>query len=304
MSRPQAAGRAGAARLRTVHPGPGRVARWVIVAVIGALFLVPIVAMVEFTLRKGVDGGHDFARWATVFGGGLTPEFKPIFTGLGNSLLLAVVTVLVMLVLLVPTMVLVRIRFPQLQRVLEFLCLLPITIPAIVLVVGLAPVYSVVSKMFGSGVWTLAFAYGVIVLPYAYRSIQANLVAVDVVTLSEAARSLGAGWLTILFTVVVPNIRRGLLAASFISVAVVLGEFTIAALLNRVNLQTALLVVNKADPFIAVIFALLALLFAFVLLLAIGFIGGGGRPGRRSRRRAAASALPPVAPASTPKGSA
>ncbi len=304
MSRAQAAGRTGTARLRTVHPGPGRVTRWVIVAVIGVLFLVPIVAMVEFTLRKGVDGGHDFARWATVFGGGLTPEFKPIFTGLGNSLLLAVVTVLVMLVLLVPTMVLVRIRFPQLQRVLEFICLLPITIPAIVLVVGLAPVYSVVSKMFGSGVWTLAFAYGVIVLPYAYRSIQANLVAVDVVTLSEAARSLGAGWLTILFRVVVPNIRRGLLAASFISVAVVLGEFTIAALLNRVNLQTALLVVNKADPFIAVIFALLALLFAFVLLLAIGFIGGGGRPGRRSRRRAAASALSPVAPALSPKGSA
>jgi putative spermidine/putrescine transport system permease protein len=268
--------------LNDVHPGPSRRTRWIIVGGLGRLFLVPIAAMVEFTLRKGLGGGYDFSRWIAVFSGGLTGDYKPILTGLGNSLVLALVTVAVMLVLLVPTMVLVRIRFPKLQRVLEFVCLLPITIPAIVLVVGLAPVYSVVARMFGSGVWTLAFAYGVIVLPYAYRSIQTNLVAVDVTTLSEAARSLGAGWLTILFRVVVPNIRRGLLAASFISVAVVLGEFTIAALLNRVNLQTALLVVSKADPFIAIIFALLALLFAFVLLIAIGRIGGGPKSSRKA----------------------
>ncbi|MFB2581569.1 ABC transporter permease [Herbiconiux sp. P15] len=270
--------------LPTVHPGPSRLTRWIIVAVIGGLFLVPIGAMLEFTLRRGLEGGYDFARWAELFGGGgLTGEYKPILTGLTNSLVLAVVTVIVMLVLLVPTMVLVRIRFPGLQRVLEFVCLLPITIPAIVLVVGLAPVYSVVAKIFGSGVWPLSFAYGILVLPYAYRAIQANLQAIDVVTLSEAARSLGAGWLTILLRVVVPNIRRGLLAASFISVAVVLGEYTIAALLNRVNLQTSLVIVSKADPFVAIIFALLALAFAFVLLVGIGFIGAGPRTHKKAR---------------------
>jgi putative spermidine/putrescine transport system permease protein len=270
--------------LPQVHPGPTRLTRWIIVVVIGGLFLVPIAAMIEFTLRRGLEGGYDLARWAELFGGdGLTGEYKPVLTGLTNSLLLAVVTVLIMLVLLVPTMVLVRIRFPALERVLEFVCLLPITIPAIVLVVGLAPVYSVVARVFGSGVWPLAFAYGILVLPYAYRAIQANLRAVDVVTLSEAARSLGAGWLTILLRVVVPNIRRGLLAASFISVAVVLGEYTIAALLNRVNLQTALVIVSKADPFVAIIFALLALAFAFALLIGIGFIGAGPRTEKRAR---------------------
>jgi putative spermidine/putrescine transport system permease protein len=279
--------------LPQVHPGPTRLTRWIIVVVIGGLFLVPIAAMIEFTLRRGLEGGYDLARWAELFGGdGLTGEYKPVLTGLTNSLLLAVVTVLIMLVLLVPTMVLVRIRFPALERVLEFVCLLPITIPAIVLVVGLAPVYSVVARIFGSGVWPLAFAYGILVLPYAYRAIQANLRAVDVVTLSEAARSLGAGWLTILLRVVVPNIRRGLLAASFISVAVVLGEYTIAALLNRVNLQTALVIVSKADPFVAIIFALLALAFAFALLIGIGFIGAGPRTEKRSEKRTDKRARP------------
>ena len=36
----------------------------------------------------------------------------------------------------------------------------------------------------------------------------------DVVTLTEAARSLGAGWLAVLWRVVIPNLRRGILAAA------------------------------------------------------------------------------------------
>src|SRR3546814_10155180 len=54
-------------------------------------------------------------------------------------------------------------------------------------------------------------------------------------------------------SVVLPNIRRGLVAASFITVAVVLGEYTIALLLNRQNLQTAIVMVSKFDPFSPVI---------------------------------------------------
>lgn len=256
---------------------PRAATRWIILGLVGLLWAVPIIGMVEFTLRGGLAGGYTFDRWILVFSGGLDASYKPLWTGLINSLVLAGVTVVVVLVLLVPTMVLVHLRFPPLRRPLEFLCLLPITIPAIVIVVGLAPVYSVVARLFGSGTWTLAFAYGILVLPFAYRSIQANLDAVDVKTLTEAARSLGASWGTVLARVLLPNLRRGLLAAAVIAVAVVLGEFTIASLLNRNNLQTALVVLNKDDPFIAVIFALLALAFAFVLLILIGRLGGPKR---------------------------
>jgi putative spermidine/putrescine transport system permease protein len=124
------------------------------------------------------------------------------------------------------------------------------------------------------------------VLPYAYRAIQSNLSAVDVVTLSEAARSLGAGWGSVLTRVILPNLRKGILAAAFITVAVVLGEFTIASLLNRVNLQTALVQVSKSDPFVAVIFALIALTFAFVLLLLIGRLASDrrSRPARLDKK--------------------
>ena len=87
-----------------------------------------------------------------------------------------------------------------------------------------------------------------------------------------------------MWRVVLPNLRRGILAAAFITVAVVLGEFTIASLLSRVNLQTALVQISKSDPFVAVIFSLLALSFAFVLLLLIGRLASDRRT--RSQKKA------------------
>ena len=252
---------------------PGKVTRGIILGVVGLVFAIPIIAMIEFTFRAGLSGGYTLDHWTGLFDEDAARTYRSLFQAIGNSLLLAVVTVAIVVVILLPTMILVHLQFPRLKRVLEFICIIPITVPAIVLVVGLAPVYSVVVKLLGGSIWTLAFAYGITVLPYAYRAIQANLEAVDMRTLSEAARSLRASWPRVMLLVLLPNLRRGVLAASFISVAVVLGEFTIASLLNRVNLQTALLQVGQSDPWVAVIFALLALLLAFLLLLSIGRLG-------------------------------
>lgn len=252
---------------------PGKVSRGLILGVVGLVFAIPLLAAVQFTFRDGLGGDLTLDHWTGLFGEDAARTYRGLFQAIGNSVVLALVTVAIVLVILLPTMILVHIQFPKLKRVLEFICIIPITVPAIVLVVGLAPVYSVVVKIFGSGAWTLAFAYGITVLPYAYRAIQANLDAIPVVTLSEAARSLGANWPTVLRLVLLPNLRRGVLAAAFISVAVVLGEFTIASLLNRVNLQTALLQVSQSDPYVAVIFAILALVLVFVLLLIIGRLG-------------------------------
>lgn len=277
-----------AGRSRSHHPrasrlgaAPSRLTSVVILTVVGGVFVIPILAMLEFTLRAGLSGGHDFGHWLALVNPENERAYRALFTGAGNSLVLAVVTVVIVIGILVPTMILVALRFPRLMRPLEFICLVPITVPAIVLVVGLAPVYSVVVQVVGSSPWTLAFAYGITVLPFAYRAVQADLSGVDVVTLSEAARSLGAGWGTVLLRVIAPNLRRGILSASVISVAVVLGEYTIASLLNRQNLQTALIQVSKSDPYVATIVALLALVFAFALLFIIGRVGVARSSGRK-----------------------
>ena len=100
---------------------------------------------------------------------------------------------MVSLLLLVPTMIWVRLRLPWLQRVIEFLCLLPLTIPAIVLVVGLAPVYLWVTVLLRR-----LRADPVVRLRHPRAAVRVSgrstpgCAAIDVQTLSEAARSLGA----------------------------------------------------------------------------------------------------------------
>lgn len=242
---------------------------------VGGLFAVPFVAMAEFTLRDG--DGHSLTHWTGLLDPANSGRYAALWLGLENSLVLAAVTVAIVLLLLAPTMLLVTLRFPRLRRPLELVALLPLSIPAVVMVVGLAPVYLVIGRTFGTGIWSLSLAYGVTVLPYAYRAIQASIDATDVRTLAEAARTLGAGWGTVVLRVLAPNLRGGLLAAALVAVAVVLGEFTIASLLARQNLQTALVVVNKQDPYVAIILSLLALFLAFALLVLIGRAGSGTR---------------------------
>jgi len=250
--------------------------RWFVLVPLGAFFLLPLYAMLEFTTRSA--DGRTAEVWTTLLDWRQIQEDYPeLSAGVVYSLEQAALTAVLMLVLLVPTMVWVRLRLPWLRRPLEFLCLLPLTIPAIVLVVGLAPVYAWVTYFVGGSSLTLTFAYVVLVLPFAYRALDAGLAAIDVKTLSEAARSLGAGWGTVLWRVVLPNIRSAVLSAAFLSVALVLGEFTIAALLNRENLQVAINLLGKSSATISVAVSLVSLVLAFVLLFALSFVGGRRR---------------------------
>jgi putative spermidine/putrescine transport system permease protein len=189
-----------------------------------------------------------------------------------------------MLVLLVPTMVWVRLKLPRLSRIVEFICLLPLTIPAIVLVVGLFPMYLWLNTNLSDSILTLSLAYVVLVLPYCYRAIDAGLGAIDVKTLSEAARSLGANWLDVMWRVIVPNISNAILNATLLSVALVLGEYTIANNLLYNNLQVELVHLGRDNAGVSVAVAVASLLFAFVLLVVLAFVGG--RP-RRVRPEAA-----------------
>jgi putative spermidine/putrescine transport system permease protein len=257
-----------------------RLLRWIVVALLGAFFLLPLLAMVEFTTR-GAGGRLSFDTWRLFLDWRRLGDAYPgLWAGMKASFGLVVLTVLLMLGLLVPTMVWVRLRLPRLRRLMEFVCLMPLTIPAIVLVVGLAPVYAWVTYFLGGSALTLTFAYAVLVLPYAYRAIDAGLSAIDVRTLSEAARSLGAGWGTVMWRVVLPNIRSAVLSAAFLTVALVLGEFTIASLLNRENLQVAVNLLGKSSATMSVAVSFAALVFAFVLLVLLSFAGR-----RRGRNR-------------------
>ncbi|MDQ6774607.1 MAG: ABC transporter permease subunit [Candidatus Dormibacteraeota bacterium] len=270
-------------RLAATAPGGGvnrrrrrrlGVFRAAVLILFGAFFLVPIGAMVEFSTRGvGVTAARTLSSWQSIF---QTPDLTGAIL---VTLQLALITSVAMLVLLVPTMIWVRLRLPWLRRVIEALCLLPLTIPAIVLVVGLSPIYKWISINLSESTLTLAFVYVILVLPFTYRTLDAGLGALDLRTLAEAARSLGAGWGTVMLRVIVPNMSAALLNACLLSVALVVGEFTFANVLNFVNLQVEINMLGRANAGVSIAVSVAALLFAFVLLGIISFAGRGRRGG-------------------------
>lgn len=244
-----------------------RVIRWTILGLLAAYFLLPMLAMLDFS-TKGNGGARSLAAWRAI---GSDSE---LLHAIAASLELAVLTSLAMLLLLVPTTTWVHLRLPRLRRLVEFLCLLPLIIPAIVLVVGIAPLYAWVTYFFGDSPLTLTLVYVVLVLPYAYRAIESGLTAIDLRTLSEAARSLGAPWRTVLLRVVVPNTRGAILSAVLLTVALVMGEFTLASLLNFQTMQVDINLLGKRNAAVSIAVALAALVFAFALLLAFSLVAG------------------------------
>ena len=261
-----------------------RALRWVVLGVAALLFAIPLLAMADFSTRTPT--GRSGAAWASLV-------TDPVLSGpIVSSLALAAVTAAGVIALLLPTMLLVTLRLPWAARPLEVVCLLPLAVPAIVIVVGTAPVYAWVTYLLGSSPLTLVFVYAVLALPFAHRSLDAGIKGLDVTTLVEASRSLGARWSDVLLRVLLPNLRGAVLSAAVLAVALVLGEFTFASLLSYDTLPVAINAVGKRDANVSVAASLASLLLAFVLLLALTVV-----PTLRRRTRAApVDAAAPAAP--------
>lgn len=200
--------------------------------VLGALyFVLPLWGMTEFSLSMR-RGEYSFDAYRSVLA---MPDFQATFA---FSAFMALVTIVVGVLIVVPTAFWVRLKVPELRPVIEFITLLPLVIPAIVIVFGYIRLYNTGSwlPLTGTAMGTnllLAMGYTVLALPYMYRAVDTGLRTIDVGTLTEAAQSLGAGWATILGRVILPNVLSAVLSGAFLTFAIVIGEFTMAALLDR-----------------------------------------------------------------------
>ncbi len=204
----------------------GRIWAWIIM-IIGVLyFFLPLVATFVFSLKAKL-GVYSFQAYINIFD---NPTFVYNFMA---SVLWAVLTIIVGILIMVPTAFVIRLRVPQARTPVEFVTLLPFVIPPIVYVFGLLRTYNQLPfGIFQSPVILIA-AYTVISMPYMYRSVDIGLRSIDVNTLTEAAQSLGAGWSTILFRVILPNIRTAILSGAFLSFAIVVGELVLATYMSK-----------------------------------------------------------------------
>jgi putative spermidine/putrescine transport system permease protein len=251
--------------------GVGTLIWWVVFLLGVAYFVIPLISTFQFSLL------------AQPFGAAYTntlddPQFGKTLL---YSFVVGVITVAVSIGLLVPTAYWVRLRAPGLRRVVEFITLLPFVIPPILLVFGLIRSYSngplpLTNTDLGSTALLVA-AYTVLSFPYMYRAVDVGLRTIDVQSLTEASQSLGAGWLRILWSVILPNLRVSLLAGAFLTLAIVIGEYTVATFLARPAFGPYLVQIGGNKAYEPAAVSLISFGLTWVAMGVIQYIGRGTR---------------------------
>ena len=248
---------------------------WPVIIVVGAFFIVPMLAMTRFAMQRvpmSLLGRKTIlSRW-TIRGLMNTisdDKFQPAFL---LSVRLGVVTVLVVLALLLPTVLWLHLRAVQWKMVAEVVSLLAYVVPPIALVVGVSGAYRDTVPWIVSSNYGLVPLYVILCLPFAYRTLDVGFAALDLHTLVNASRSLGASWQQTFRKVLIPNLWTAILTTSFLAFAVVMGEFAISSLLLKRTLPTYMVEAQGREPQGAMGVALLLLVLTTVLFMVLGRI--------------------------------
>jgi putative spermidine/putrescine transport system permease protein len=250
----------------------GRIGAWIVFFAGVLYFFLPLLATLLFSLRLQPTGKAytnvlvDDDRFASTL----------IYSGL-----IGIATIVISILLIVPTAYWVRLRVPRLRPYVEFITLLPFVIPPIILVFALLRAFSsppVVLAGSHDGLNVLVTAaYVVLSFPYMYRAVDSGLRAIDVRTLTEAAQSMGAGWVRILWSVILPNLRVALISGAFLTLAIVIGEYTISSLLGRPAFGPFLGQLSRDKAYEPAAVSIISFGVTWLAMGMIAFLGRGSR---------------------------
>ncbi len=244
-----------------------------LIFVVGALyFLVPLAATFYWSLRAE-KGKLGFEAYRRLFA---DANFLPSFS---ESIVNAIIAIIISLLLIIPTAYWVTLRLPKLRPVVEFITLLPFVIPAVVLALALIRLYSrpplLLTATYESSRIQLVCVYAALSFPYMFRAVDNGLRAMDVRSLTEAAQSLGAGWPTILFQVIFPNLRVALLSGALLTFAIVIGELTIALFMAQHTLGPYMANLTRSKVYEPSAMAIVAFAITWAAMGIIQLIGRG-----------------------------
>jgi putative spermidine/putrescine transport system permease protein len=242
---------------------------WLLVAF--AYFTIPLVATLLFSLKDDQTG-----KCCSVGAYSFVLHEHQFWMTLRTSFLLSLETIAISLILFVPTVYWVHLKVPRLRPVIGFLALVPFVVPPIILVVGLLNLYKGAPSWFYDKPYGFLVAgYVILAFPYMFFSLDAGFRSIDVHTLTEASQSLGATWRTTLMRVILPNIRVAALGGSFLTLAIVMGEFTMASLSAFDTFPTYIQFINESKAYEAAALSLMSFGITWAAMLALLFVGRG-----------------------------
>ncbi|OHX13370.1 ABC transporter permease [Chromobacterium sphagni] len=213
------------------------------VTVLMSLFLLVPIAM---SIVAGVTDNY-FRGWR----GGLTLRWvaqvwelyrDAIFLSLG----IALATLAIVLAIGVPAGYALTRSPRRLARLLESLLVLPVAVPGLASALALLVVYGGFTAFRNSWLFIVA-GHVVFTLPFMVRAVAAICLSQNLKTLEEGAASLGATFRQRFLTVVLPNIRPGVIAGALTVVTLSIGEFNLTWMLHTPATKT--LPVGLADAY-------------------------------------------------------
>ncbi len=163
----------------------------------------------------------------------------------------------------------------ELPSWLSTVYVLPILIPEIVFGFSLMKSVTIDS---GFPVWlTLLIGHALLVLPYSVRVVSASLAAFDF-SIEEAAISLGSPPLKTFFTIVLPNIRAGVIAAFILAFITSINDVSVSLFLTGPGISTLPIQIlaymeQFFDPTMAAVSVLLMLLTVGVMAIVEATLG-------------------------------
>jgi putative spermidine/putrescine transport system permease protein len=249
-----------------------------------AFLVVPVV----MSMTAGVTRNY-FVGWR----GGLTLEWvAKVWTDYRHTILLSLQVALACLactlVIGVPAAYVLARSRSALARAIEELLVMPVAIPGLATALGLIVTFGGWGDLRRSWVFIL-IGHVLFTLPFMVRSVLAVLASIDLRTLEEGARSLGASFAQRFFGIVLPNCRSGIVAGSLMVVTLSLGEFNMTLLLHTPLTPT--LPVGLADAYASLrievgsAYTLVFFVILIPLLVALQWGGAGVSPSAARRPR-------------------
>jgi putative spermidine/putrescine transport system permease protein len=239
---------------------------WMILGIL--YFFLPLLATFLFSLRAKL-GVLSFQAYQNIL---TDPDFIYSF---GSSVIWAVLTIIVGILIFVPTAYIIRLRLPAFRTPVEFITLLPFVIPVIVYVFSLVRTFSQPPLLIVDSPVVLIAAYTVVAMPYMYSAVDTGLRSIDVRTLTEAGQSLGAGWGAILFRIILPNIRVAILSGAFITFAIVMGELILAQYLVKPAFAPFMAFLMQQKAYEPAALAIVSFALTWIAMGIMQFIGRG-----------------------------
>lgn len=213
------------------------VVHYIIIILILAFLFIPLLATFVFSIASKWEAtilpeGFSLSWYSTIF---KDPRF---ITSVARSLLVCSITVVLSLVVMIPTVFIVVIYKPKLEKYLNVITTIPFAIPGVVFAVGLLKFYSTKPFLLTGTIWILVGAYFILVLPYTFQAIRNSLRVINAKELMDSAEILHASKFQAFIKVILPNIGKGAVSSALLSFSILFGEFVLTNLLAGGQFQT------------------------------------------------------------------